>query len=176
VKIAMTTRVLFLVAVVVGLGLLPRPGDGQEAKTIVGPYNEELSEGAEALMAGDAERGVELTLKGLRHETRSYDRRTGLSNLCAGYIMLHQLDTALDYCNRVLDETDRHWRAYSNRALIYVKLGRFEDAEADLLRAEAIAPNARPVNSVRALLRDATDPVAPTVIIDDRRDPYVNDN
>lgn len=172
----MMTRVLVLSCAVICLGLAPRLVNGQEAKTVVGPYNAELSEGAEALMAGDAERGVELTLKGLRHETRSYDRRTGLSNLCAGYVLLDQLETALDYCNQVLAETDRHWRAYSNRALVYVKLGRFAEAEADLQRAEAIAPNARPVNAVRSLLRDATDPVAPTVIIDDRRDPYGNED
>lgn len=168
----MTTRALLLpLLVVVFLGLLSGPVDAQEAKTVVGPYNADLTEGAEALMAGDAERGVELTLKGLRQETRAHDRRTGLSNLCAGYILLDQLDTALDYCDRVLEETDRHWRALSNRALIYVKLGRYAEAEADLERAEAIAPKARPVRSVRAMLQDATDPVAPTVIIDDRREP-----
>ena len=167
----MTTRAMQLLLVVVSLLLLARVAAGQEAKTVVGPYNAELSAGAEALLAGDAERGVRLTLEGLRHETRAYDRRTGLSNLCAGYILLEDLDAALDYCNRVLEETDRHWRAYSNRALIFVKLGRYEDAEADLQRAEAIAPKARPVRSVRSLLRDATDPIAPIVIIDDRREP-----
>lgn len=167
----MTTRAVLLLLVVAAPILLVRVADGQEAKTVVGPYNPELTAGAEALLAGDAERGVRLTLKGLQRETRSYDRRTGLSNLCAGYILLDDLETALGYCNRVLEETDRHWRAYSNRALVFVKLGRYAEAEADLERAEAIAPKARPVRSVRAMLQDATDPVAPTVIIDDRREP-----
>jgi tetratricopeptide (TPR) repeat protein len=167
----MTARALLLLLVVVSLILVARLANGQEAKTVVGPYNAELSAGAEALLAGDAERGIRLTLEGLQRETRSYDRRTGLSNLCAGYILLDELETALDYCNRVLEETDRHWRAYSNRALIFVKLGRYADAEADLERAEAIAPRARPVRSVRSMLQDATDPVAPIVIIDDRREP-----
>ena len=165
----MTIRAVPLL-VVVSLALLTRLADGQEAKTVVGPYNADLSAGAEALMAGDAERGIRLTLKGLQRETRSYDRRTGLSNLCAGYILLDDLETALAYCDRVLEETDRNWRAYSNRALIFVMLGRYADAEADLERAEAIAPKARPVRSVRSMLQDATDPVAPTVIIDDRRE------
>lgn len=164
------TRTIAMIAVVL-LFSLPLHVDGQEAKTVIGPYNAELSEGAEALMAGDAERGVTLTLKGLRHETRQRDRRTGLSNLCAGYIMLDDLETALDYCNRVIDETDRHWRAYSNRALIFVKLGRLEEAEADLQRAEEMAPQARPVRAVRSMLRDRMDPVAPNIIIDDRRNP-----
>ena len=165
-----TTRTIILIGVVC-LSALPLHVDGQEAKTVLGPYNAELTEGAEALMAGDAERGVELTLKGLKYETRQHDRRTGLSNLCAGYIMLDDLETALEYCNRVIEETDRHWRAYSNRALIFVKLGRLEEAEADLQRAEDMAPKARPVRAVRSMLRDRTDPVAPNIIIDDRRDP-----
>ena len=166
----MTTRAV-LQLVVVSLALLTRLADGQEAKTVVGPHNADLSAGAEALMDGDAERGIRLTLKGLQRETRAYDRRTGLSNLCAGYILLDDLETALAYCDRVLEETDRNWRAYSNRALIFVMLGRYADAEADLERAEAISPKARPVRSVRSMLQDATDPVAPTVIIDDRREP-----
>ena len=165
-----TTNTITLIGVVC-LFALPLQVDGQEAKSVVGPYNADLTEGAEALMAGDAERGVELTLKGLRFETRQHDRRTGLSNLCAGYIMLDDLETALDYCNQVIEKTDRHWRAYSNRALIYVKLGRLEEAEADLQRAEDMAPRARPVRAVRSMLRDRIDPVAPSIIIDDRRVP-----
>ena len=166
----MTTRTIALIGVVC-LFSLPLRVVGQEAKTVVGPHNADLSEGAEALMAGDAERGVALTLRGLRQETRQKDRRTGLSNLCAGYVMLGDLEKALNYCNEVIAETDRHWRAYSNRALIYVKLGRLAEAEADLQRAEEMAPKARPVRAVRSMLRDRTDPVAPSIIIDDRRDP-----
>ena len=50
-------------------------------------------------------------------------------------------------------------------------LGRYDEADKALQRAEAIAPNARKVQTVRAMLRDKTDPVAPSVIIDDRRHP-----
>ena len=99
-----------------------------------------------------------------------------MSNLCAGYIMLEQLDEALDYCNRVLEENDRYWRAYSNRALAYVMLDRLEEAEQDLQKAEAIAPQARTVKVVRSMLRDKTDPVAPSIVIDDRRNPEDDEN
>ncbi len=143
----------------------------QESKTVIGPSNPELAQGAEALMAGDAEEGVRLTLAGLAHEGSRRDRLTGMSNLCAGYIMLEELDRALRYCDRVLAEDDRHWRTYSNRALAYVMLDRLEEAEQDLLRAEAIAPKARTVRIVRSMLRDKVDPVAPSIIIDDRRQP-----
>ena len=83
--------------------------------------------------------------------------------------MLEHYAIALSYCDQVLAENEQHWRSYSNRALAYLKLGRFEDTEADLQKAEAIAPNARTVKVVRSMLLDATNPVAPLIIIDDRR-------
>lgn len=143
----------------------------QEAKTVIGPANPDLAAGAEALLAGDAERAVALTLAGLKLETRARDRVAGLSNLCAGYIMLERHQTAIQYCELALEENDRHWRAISNRALALLMLDRYGEADEALQRAEAIAPNARNVKTVRAMLRDKTDPVAPSVIIDDRRHP-----
>lgn len=155
--------------VVVCLCLLAAVAEGQESKTILGPTNPDLYYGAEALLAGDGEEGVRLTLLGLKRAASSHERTTGMSNLCAGYIMLEQYETGLSYCDQVLAEKDQHWRAYSNRALAYLKLGRFEEAEADLQKAEAIAPNARTVKVVRSMLLDATNPVAPLIVIDDRR-------
>jgi len=142
-----------------------------ESKTVIGPRNPELYEGANALLAGNAEEGVRLTLLGLKYASNPRDRVAGMSNLCAGYIMLEQLETALPFCDQVLGENDRHWRTYSNRALAYVKLKRYEEAEQDLQKAEELAGNARTVKIVRSMLLDATDPVAPQIIIDDRRQP-----
>lgn len=151
-------------------------GLAQENRTVIGPDNLPLQEGATALLAGDAEEGVRLTLIGLSQAASSRERHTAWSNLCAGYAMLNRLDTALDYCNRVIAETDRNWRAYSNRALVYVQLGRYDEAESDLEAAEAISPNARTVQAVRSMWRDAVDPVSPAVIIDDRRQPAGQDD
>ena len=123
-----------------------------------------------ALMAGDAKEGVRLTLIGLSQAKSSRERRTGKSNLCAGYALLEEYATALPYCNEVLKEDDKYWRAYSNRALIYVKLRRFEEAEQDLLKGEAISPRSSKLAAVRRMYLDATDPVAPSVVIDDRQD------
>ena len=106
---------------------------------------------------------------GLKFAKGVRERQTAKSNLCAGYLMLGQLDTALGYCNEVLDENDEHWRAYSNRALIYVKLERFAEAEQDLKKGEAISPNAKTLKAVRRMLLDETDPVSPIIVIDDRR-------
>lgn len=154
-----------------GMLALPALAAAQESSTVIGPRNVDLQDGANALLAGDAEEGIRLTLQGLPQANNVRDRHTAWSNLCAGYVMQNQLETGLEYCDKVIAETDGHWRAYSNRALIYVKLKRYEEAEQDLQAAEAIAPEARTIKAVRAMLRDATDPVVPSVIIDDRRRP-----
>ena len=143
----------------------------QEARTVIGPSNLELQQGADALLAGDASEGVRLTLAGLGHASGQRQRYTAWSNLCAGYVMLDELETALGYCNQVLEQNDGHWRAYSNRALVYVKMQRYEEAEQDLQRGEKLAPNARTLKAVRAMLLDAIEPVAPNIVIDDRRQP-----
>lgn len=143
----------------------------QENTTVIGPSNPNLYHGANALLAGDAGEGVRLTLLGLQNESSYRGRMTAMSNLCAGYIMLKQLETALSYCDQVLSQNDRHWRTYSNRALAYIQLERYTEAEQDLQQAEALAPNSRQVKTVRAMLLDATDPVAPQIVIDDRRQP-----
>jgi len=163
------------VFVVAGLCLMCVSATAKQNSTVLGPSNPDLYHGANALLAGDAEEGVRLTLMGLKYEGRGRDRLTGLSNLCAGYIMLEQLETALPYCDQVLEQNDDYWRAYSNRALAYIKLGRLEEAELDLQKAEALAKNARTVKIVRSMLLDATDPVAPQVVIDDRRQPADDD-
>lgn len=152
------------------------PGQESQSKTVIGPSNPDLYHGANALLVGDGEEGVRLTLLGLQRATNRRSRMTGMSNLCAGYIMLEQLDTALSYCNEVLEADDRHWRAYSNRALVYVKMERYEEAERDLQMAESLVSNARTVKIVRSMLLDATDPVAPQIVIDDRRQPATEDD
>lgn len=157
--------------VVICLCLVIGHGSAQESKTVIGPRNPDLYHGANALMAGDADEGVRLTLLGLQSASGKRERTTAMSNLCAGYVMLKQMDTALSYCNRVLAENDEHWRAYSNRALAYVLLERYEEAEQDLQKAEALTSNSRTVRVVRSMLLDATDPVAPNIVIDERRQP-----
>ena len=144
------------------------PASGQEQHAVPSPTNIELSRGAEALRAGDAETGLNLTLAGLKHTTSRNERVTGLSNACAAYILLQKYETALEYCNEAVATDDRYWRARANRALIAVLQGRYAPAEEDLDRAEAVAPDAGSVRAVRGLLRDKVNPVTPAVIIDDR--------
>ena len=160
---------LIAAAVFAGLCFAPAIQAVDESKTVIGPSNQALYDGARALIEGDGEEGVRLTLEGLAMVTSERDRVTAWANLCAGYVLLDQLDTALQYCNRVIEANDRHWRSYSNRALIFVRLERYAEAERDLGHAEAIAPKATTVKRVRAMLLDAVEPVTPRIEIDDRR-------
>jgi len=167
------------VALLVLLGIVvAAPATGQEdgqPRTVIGPSNIDLADGATALRMGNAEDGVRLTQSGLRSATSDRERVAGYSNLCAGLVMLDRLDEALDACNQALNIDEQHWRTHSNRALVYVKQKRYADAERDIAAGEAINPNSRTLKIVKSMLLDATDPVAPTITIDDRRRVPVDD-
>lgn len=156
--------------------LLPLIGLAEDNKTVVGPSNLPLTDGAHALQSGDAEEGIRLTQLGLSQASNERERQTARSNLCAGYIMLQQYERGLEYCNTVLAANSKYWRARSNRALIYIKLRRFEEADADLLVGEEQRPGSATIKAVRAMYIDATNPVAPSVIIDDRRAADIEDD
>lgn len=141
----------------------------EENKVVIGPRNLDLADGAQELLAGNARDGVELTLLGLKYAQGKREKEAALSNLCAGYIMLNELDSALTYCNMLLLSNDRHWRGYNNRALVYVMQEEYEKAEKDLLIGQEINPNARTMKVVKGMLMDATQPVETNIIIDDRR-------
>ena len=166
-KTAMTMAASGLVAVFLALAL--PVAVSQENKTVIGPSNEDLHEGAELLKRGDAAAGLQRTLKGLEYAATPREKVAGMSNACAAYVMLARYEDALPWCDQALEIRERNWRALVNRSLAYLKLGRLEEAEADLLLAEEEAPGARSVKLVRSIYLDVTDPVAPHVIIDDRR-------
>lgn len=173
----MTLRVprRVITTVALCLTLLCSAGMATESKTVIGPSNPDLQEGANALLAGDAQDGVDHTLRGLRYAGSKRERLTAWSNLCAGYAMLEQYDNALTYCDLALDADNSHWRALNNRALVFVKLKRYAEAATDLNKAEAIAPQSRTLKVVRAMLNDAVNPVSPNIVIDDRRNPESDD-
>ena len=168
VAIALHTRLLaVLLLSIAPMNLLL--ADEAGSKTVIGPRNVALADGAQALLDGDAENGVRLTLRGLAMVQGQRERQAALSNLCAGYLMLGQIDEALAYCDKALADNDHNWRAHSNRALVYIELERFEDAEADVVRGQELAPNAKNLKIVRGLLMDQIQPVEPMIVIDDRR-------
>ncbi len=157
------------------LALAAQTATASDSKTVVGPSNLALADGSAALMAGHAEKGIRLTLQGLSMSNSDSERVSGWSNLCAGYLMLNRYDEALGYCNQAIEADPEHWRALSNRALIHIFRREFDLAAEDIGRAQKIAPRARIPRQVRAMLRDAVDPVMPTVTIDDRRRPAASE-
>ena len=144
------------------------PAEAQ-SKTVIGPRNPDLREGAQQLLRGNGELGVELTLRGLEYAQGAREEEAALSNLCAGYVMLKQYDEALRYCDLVLARNDQNWRGYNNRALVYIHTQQYEKAHADLLRGEALNPEARTLQIARAIYLDAVEPVTPEIEIDDRQ-------
>ena len=140
----------------------------QEATTIIGPRNLPLHDGAQALMAGDNEEGVRLTLEGLEIAHGKREEEAALSNLCAGYIKMGQYSEALKYCDILLTRNDRNWRGYNNRAVIYIMTKQYEKADADLKMGEQLNPGARTMKVARAMYMDAVHPVRPEIEIDDR--------
>ena len=113
---------------------------------------------------------MRLTERGLSTAGGRRERIAGFSNLCAGLAMLERLEEALQACDRALQLDEGHWRSYSNRALVYLKLGRYAEAEGDITRVEALNPHAHTLKRLRAMYLDAVDPVSPSIIIDDRRE------
>lgn len=141
----------------------------QEAKTVLGPRNVNLYEGANALLAGDGEEGVRLTLLGLQSAQGNRDTKAAHANLCAGYLMIDQPDEALRHCNWVLERDKSHWKTYNNRALVYLRLERFEESEEDIRKGQALKPGSTKLKIVKGMYLDETEPVTPNVEIDDRR-------
>ncbi len=138
--------------------------------TVIGPRNIPLYDGAQALMAGDSEKGVRLTHMGLEFAQGRREEEAALSNLCAGYIKLRNYDEALIYCDRLLEQNDRSWRGYNNRAVVYIQTKQWEKAERDLIRGEELNSGARTMKIARSMYMDAVHPVREEVEIDDRQD------
>jgi tetratricopeptide (TPR) repeat protein len=141
-RVALITAVVAAAAVASGSVFATETPQNQSA-TIVGPSNPQLADGATALEAGRIEDGIRLTLDGLKFPAQSRDRAAGYSNLCAGYAMLKQWDEALQHCNTALSIDQNNWRAFNNRAAIYVAKGQYDHAMADLRAGLEISPNSR---------------------------------
>jgi tetratricopeptide (TPR) repeat protein len=143
-------------------------------KTVLGARNQPLKDGADALIAGDWEEGVRLTHQGLNQAFGKREEEAGLSNLCAGYLQLHKYDTALMYCEMLLARNPDHWRAYNNRALIYIQTKQWDKADADLDKGEELNGGAHTLKVARGMYMDAVYPVSPEIEIDDRKAEEVN--
>ncbi len=141
-------RLLWPLAVVaLASGVLASPvvaaDERAHSATIVGGGNVLLADGATALEAGRVEEGLRLTLQGLREPSMTRDIAAGHANACAGYVLLKQWEDALEHCNEAVDLDNTNWRAFNNRAAIYVAKGLYDLAIRDIEAGLTLAPNSR---------------------------------
>ena len=129
-------------AVLVGLaGLVVSPLPGAASETVL-VERSRLAEASMALRFGDAERGIQLIEEELaRGIERRSDVAKALSNLCAGYILIGEYDTAVVHCDRSLEIVQTNWRAFNNRASAFLGQGRLDEAIADLGRGLELRPD-----------------------------------
>ena len=144
-------------------------GHTADPVTVIGPRNLPLYNGAEALLAGDNEEGIRLTLEGLKIAFGRREEEAALSNLCAGYLKLGKYSEALKYCDTLLAQNNESWRGYNNRAVAYILTRQYDKAEVDLVKGEELNPGARTLKIARSMYMDAVHPVRPEIEIDDRQ-------
>lgn len=111
-----------------------------------------LSEGALALFAKDYERGIELTLEGLKQQVAVKQRTAALSNLCAGYVGAERYDEAEAACSEAIELRNSNWRAFNNRAIALLAQGNYEAARSDVARGLQLHPESRHLIKVREMI------------------------
>lgn len=134
-------RVVAVLVAVTAADAVVHAVEPNQSATVLGPTNPKLADGAAALDAGHVEEGIRLTLAGLNMPTPTRDRAAGYSNLCAGYAMLKQWDEALKYCDTAISLDTNNWRAFNNRAAVYVGKGQYDRAVSDIRAGLDIAPD-----------------------------------
>ncbi len=123
------------------------------SNTVIGP-NVMLADGAEALMRGEWQRGIQLTQMGLTFAISSEDRASALANLCAGFSALKQYQRALEHCDKSIELVNDNWRTWQNRAAANLGLGKIEDSLRDIQRGLQINPDSDSLQKTLAIARD----------------------
>jgi tetratricopeptide (TPR) repeat protein len=119
-----------------------------------------LIEGTRALESGRYHWGAQRLEQALRDRLPPYERAVALANLCAAYTALGLGDAALERCAEAIDADASNWRSFSNRGVVLLGRGRFEEAIADFRAALRMEPSAEPaqLGLQRALARSAGPP------------------
>jgi tetratricopeptide (TPR) repeat protein len=123
------------------------------SNTVIGP-NVMLSDGAEALMHGDWERGIQLTQMGMMFAISQQDRASALANLCAGFVALKKYQRALENCDQSIALVNDNWRTWQNRAAANLGLGKVEESLRDIQRGLQINPDSDALQKTLAIARD----------------------
>ena len=143
-------------ALILSAALLPSMASAEppaaSANTVIGP-NVMLADGAEALMRGDWQRGVQLTQMGLTFAVSQQDRASALANLCAGFAGLKQFQRALEHCDQSIALVSDNWRTWQNRAAANLGLGKIEESLRDIQRGLQLNPDSDPLQKTLAIAR-----------------------
>jgi tetratricopeptide (TPR) repeat protein len=131
--------------------------DSPQSITVLGAPNQNLASGSVALEAGRFEDGIRLTLAGLEDVASHRDQAAGHANVCAGYAALKRWHEALPHCNRSLDLDRGNWRAFNNRAAVYVGLGMYDLAMIDVNAGLELAPDSRILNKSLEVVKEHRD-------------------
>ena len=131
---------------------LAEPPPAASSNTVLGP-NAMLADGALALMNGQWEKGIQLTLMGLGGTASNVDRAAGHANLCAGYVATKKYERALQNCDQSLAIIPGNWRAWQNRAAANLALGRIDDSMRDIQQGLTINPESRELQKTLAIAR-----------------------
>jgi tetratricopeptide (TPR) repeat protein len=153
-EVPMNALVILCAAVAAALpasALAETPSSG--SNTVIGP-NVMLADGAEALMRGEWERGIQLTQMGLTFAVSAEDRASALANLCAGFAALKQYQRALEHCDKSIEISNDNWRTWQNRAAANLGLGKIEESLRDVQRGLQINPDSDSLQKTLAIARD----------------------
>lgn len=116
--------------------------DESSGNTTVLGANPDLVEGYHAMLSGQFDEAVEKFEAGLKLTVTRRDRAKALSNLCAGYIMLHEYPKAVASCSKSLEISQSNWHALNNRALALMGMNKLEEAATDVSAALVLRPTA----------------------------------
>lgn len=149
--------------------LVASPARAQsDNRSVLGKENPLLAAGADAIKAGRYGEGIRLTSLGLSEEDPTpFERAAALANLCAAHAADGDPDTAIDYCDESLSLNERNWRAFSNRSYAHYLKGSYAEAARDVEAAAEIAPRARQVRQIRALLNERN--LRPQITMEDHQ-------
>ncbi len=125
-----------------------------DSRTVIGVVNEYLAAGAEAIRVKQYDEGIRLTKIGLGRPASPRDRSAGLSNLCAAHAAKNEPDLAIGYCTESIGINNANWRAFSNRAYAYYLKRMFDEADADLVVALSINPDAKQMPQIRGMMNE----------------------
>jgi tetratricopeptide (TPR) repeat protein len=131
--------------------------DSPQSITVLGAPNQNLASGSVALAAGRYQDGIRMSLAGLEEVASFKDQAAGHANVCAGYAALKRWHEALPHCNRSLELDRTNWRAFNNRAAVYVGLGMLELAMTDVNAGLELAPDSRVLHKSLEVVKEHRD-------------------